>query len=196
MTKRLRTSALLLMALPVAVAACGGGSASGKAGPSKTSTTARSVTTSSQPPTTTTTTEQPSTTSTTAPSPTLGVANSACQGCGGVAPSAVTLQGYSQNDGVFGGMVFTQVQWQSWGSAQATAPGTHAYFESPGESGTVTLVAFDPGMCGNTYSYRALEWLNSSQSFDPSSYYDVCSGTGVGRGFPGSQQENATHQAG
>ncbi len=97
----------------------------------------------------------------------------------------MTLQGYTQSGYFFGGMVFTQIQWQSWGSAQATAPGTQAFFVVAGESERVTLVAFDLGKCGNTYVYRALEWPSSSQSFDPSIYFDTCSGKGVGRGFPG-----------
>jgi hypothetical protein len=49
----------------------------------------------------------------------------------------------------------------------------------------VTLIEFDLGTCGATYGYQALERLSSSQSFDPSSYFDTCTGKGVGRGFPG-----------
>lgn len=140
-------------------------------------------TTSALHPVSTSTTTAASTTST-APSPALGGANADCQGCGQVAPATLTLGGYSLNGAVFGGMKFSQVAWQSWGSAQATAPGTNANFVSPGESGTVTLIAFDLGQCGSTYGYQALEWLTGSQSFDPSSYYDTCDGKGVGQGFP------------
>jgi hypothetical protein len=42
----------------------------------------------------------------TSPSPRLGVANSGCDGCGDVAPSTLTLEGYSESGPVFGGIVF------------------------------------------------------------------------------------------
>jgi hypothetical protein len=100
-----------------------------------------------------------------------------------VAPTTLILGGYSLNGTVFGGMKFSQVTWQSWGSAQARAPATNANFLGPGEGETVTLVAFDLGRCGSAYGYQALEWLTTSQSFDPSHYYDTCDGRRVGQGF-------------
>lgn len=102
-----------------------------------------------------------------------------------MAPATLTLGGYSLNGIVFGGMKFSQVTWQSWGSAQARAPSTNANFISPGETGTVTLIAFNLGRCGSTYGYQALEWLTASQRFDPSKYYDACDGREVGQGVPG-----------
>jgi hypothetical protein len=146
--------------------------------------TSTSTTNGSPSPASSTSTTATSTTSGAA-APALGAANTDCQGCGQVAPATLTLGGYSLNGVVFGGMKFSQVTWQSWGSAQARAPSTNANFVSPGESGTVTLIAFDLGQCGGTYGYQALEWLTGSQSFDPSNYYDTCDGKGVGQGFPG-----------
>lgn len=115
----------------------------------------------------------------------LGGANADCRGCGEVAPATLTLGGYSLNGEVFGGRKFSQVTWQSWGSAQAMAPRTRANFVGAGEAGTVTLIAFDLGHCRGTYGYQALEWLTRSQSFDPSTYYDSCDGREVGQGLAG-----------
>jgi hypothetical protein len=167
--------------LSVSLAACGGPSigVAGRHSSTSTSTTTRSAV----PASSTSTTTATSTTSAAA-SPVLGGPNSDCQGCGEVAPTTLTLGGYSLNGTVFGGMKFSQVSWQSWGSAQTRAPATNANFVSPGEMGTVTLIAFDLGRCGGTYGYQALEWLTASQSFDPSNY-DTCDGRGVGQGFAG-----------
>jgi hypothetical protein len=97
-----------------------------------------------------------------------------------VAPNKVTLEGYKQDGVVFGGIVFTDVNWHNWGSARATAT-ANGFFESPGESSNVTLTAFDLGTCRHGRGYRALEW----GTFDPTNYFDTCSGKGVGQGWPG-----------
>lgn len=95
----------------------------------------------------------------------------------------MTLQGYTQSGATFGGMVFPYVQWHSWGAGQSTAPDTHAYLVGPGDWGTVTLYAFNLGSCGGTYGYQALEWVRSGATVDAASYYDTCTGKGVGRGY-------------
>jgi hypothetical protein len=164
----------ILGLVSLTLAACGGAASSEGAGTSATSTPSATASSQEAGTSTTSTTSETTTTPSTAPSPTLGTANPLCQGCGEVAPAKVTLQGYTQDGSVFGGLVFTQVQWQAWDSHEAIAPTTHAYFVSPGESGTVTLYAFDLGTCGTTYGYRALEWVGNGSTFDPSMYYDTC----------------------
>lgn len=104
-------------------------------------------------------------------------------------PESVTLDGYTENGYAFGGVVFGQIHWRGWGSGQATAPGTIAYFVAAGEAQTVTLVAFDLGKCGSAFSYRALTWPPHPQDVNYSVYYDTCTGRGVGAGFPGYSQE-------
>jgi hypothetical protein len=109
-----------------------------------------------------------------------------------VAPSKVTLEGYRQGDVAFGGIVFTDVIWHNWGSARATAT-ANGYFESPGESSSnVTLIAFDLGACGHDRGYRALDL----GTFNPTNYFDTCSGKGVGQGWPGYPQPGSTGSTG
>lgn len=115
---------------------------------------------------------------------TLGKVSAGCQGCGEVEPTSVTLQGYEGGGVIFGGVVFSQASWQSWGMSQAKAPGTQALFAGAPNSTTLMLVAFDLGRCGSTFGYTALEWLAEGQIFEPWSYFDTCTGRGVGPGWP------------
>ena len=121
----------------------------------------------------------------TASQPTLGMTNAGCHGCGEVAPSIVIAKGYTVNAYSFPGIVFTKVHWQKWGSSRATALGADAFYIGAGESSTVTLYAFDLGTCGTTYGYRAMEWVATHPTLDSTSYYNTCTGRGVGAGFPG-----------
>ena len=47
----------------------------------------------------------------------------------------------------------------------------------------MTIVAFDLGTCDGKLMYRAVEWYfaQHGQTFDPSQYEDVCTGTYVGQ---------------
>jgi hypothetical protein len=120
------------------------------------------------------------TTTSTTERPTLGALNTGCPECGEVAPNTVTVEGYQEGNDVFGGVTFSHVNWHNWGSARSTAT-AKGFFESPGESSEVTLTAFDVGTCGHTHGYQALEW---TATFDPTSYFDTCTGRGVGAGWP------------
>ena len=114
-------------------------------------------------------------------SPTLGVPwGSGQQGYGTVEPTTVF------NGGDPTGLV-SGVTWQAWGGSKATGTGTSDYV-GPGQdvaSGTqepVTIVAFDPGVCGGHHAYQAVEWYfpQNGESFDPNNYINICSGTYVG----------------
>lgn len=80
-------------------------------------------------------------------------------------------------------MTFAGLAWQNWGSRQATAD-TNALFGGPGEYHKVTVVAFDLGECDGVIAYRAVEWPGSLEAFDPTSYFNLCTGQGIGKGWP------------
>lgn len=83
---------------------------------------------------------------------------------------------------VFPEVDFNVVQWKFWGTPRSTAA-VNAYFQGPGEYDQETLLAFNLGYCGSTFSYRALEWLAKGQNLDPSNYFNTCTGQGVGKGW-------------
>ena len=121
------------------------------------------------------------TTTTTHP-PTLGLATvTRCQGCGQVAPVKVTIAATSGQGYVVPEVDFTNVEWESWGSAQ-TRGSARAYFVGPGERDQITMYAFDPGACAGSYTYQALEWQLNGQPVDSANYLNVCTGQVVGHG--------------
>ena len=113
--------------------------------------------------------------------PTLGLATvTRCRGCGQIAPQQITIAALSGPGFVVPEVDFTQVEWKSWGTGQATAS-ADGYFMGPGENFGVTLYAFDLGQCEGTKVYQGLEWQVSGP-FDPAKYFDVCTGQDVGSG--------------
>lgn len=118
---------------------------------------------------------------TTVAEPALGLSGTPhCQGCGQPAPAHLAIEAFQSGGDSFPGMVFSDLQWHGWGGPQATAE-TDAYFGGPGEYRPVILFAFDLGNCHGSRIYRAVEW--PGHSFDPSSYFDTCTGEGVGQGW-------------
>ena len=101
------------------------------------------------------------------------------EGFGQVKPSKIF------NGGDPTGLV-THLAWTSWGGARAVGTGM-SDFVGQGQtvaSGTqkpVTVVAFHRGRCHGTLMYQAVEWYfpGEGQSFDPTHYEDICSGTYV-----------------
>jgi hypothetical protein len=82
----------------------------------------------------------------------------------------------------------TGVVWSSWGGAQATATGTSDYVGPnqavlDGTEETATVVAFDLGTCDGKLMYQAVEWYfpQHGQSFSPTTYEDICTGSYVGQ---------------
>jgi hypothetical protein len=80
----------------------------------------------------------------------------------------------------------THLAWSSWGGARATGTGLSDYVGqgqtvASGTQQRVTVVAFRLGRCHGTLMYRAVEWYfpGEGQSFDPTHYENVCSGTYV-----------------
>lgn len=113
--------------------------------------------------------------------PTLGLTTPAkCQGCGTVQPSLVKILGYSRAGVVFQEVDFNDVKWQSWGGSQVRGA-AQAFYSGPGEYAAVTLLAFDLGYCNGAYVYQRLQWFPSGA---PKSYFNVCTGQGVGPGWP------------
>jgi hypothetical protein len=103
------------------------------------------------------------------------------QGFGKVRPTTVF------NGGDPTGLV-TSITWSSWGGSTATGTGTSDYVGpnqtvAGGTQEKVTIVAFDLGTCGGKLMYRAVEWYfpQHGQSFNPSQYEDVCTGSYVGQ---------------
>jgi hypothetical protein len=101
-------------------------------------------------------------------------------GFGEVKPSEIF------NGGDPSGLV-THVVWSSWGGAQATATGTAEYVGpnqtvAQGTEETATVVAFDLGTCDGKLMYQAVEWYfpQNGQSFSPSTYENICTGSYVG----------------
>jgi hypothetical protein len=57
-----------------------------------------------------------------------------------------------------------------------------------GTAESVTVVAFDPGICDGSYMHQAVEWYfpQHGRRFDPSAYLNICTGGWVppdGSGF-------------
>jgi hypothetical protein len=82
----------------------------------------------------------------------------------------------------------TGVVWSSWGGAQATATGTSDYVGPnqavlSGTEETATVVAFNLGTCDGKLMYQAVEWYfpQHGQSFSPTTYEDICTGSYVGQ---------------
>ena len=101
------------------------------------------------------------------------------QGFGQVKPAKIF------NGGDPTGLV-TQVDWRSWGEAQAIATGISDYVGpnqtvAEGRQEPVTVVAFKLGICDGRLMYQAVEWYfpQHKQAFDPARYEDVCTGTYV-----------------
>jgi hypothetical protein len=101
------------------------------------------------------------------------------QGFGQVKPAKIF------NGGDPTGLV-TQVDWRSWGGAQAIATGISDYVGpnqtvAEGRQEPVTVVAFKLGICDGRLMYQAVEWYfpQHKQAFDPARYEDVCTGTYV-----------------
>ncbi len=130
------------------------------------------------------TTSGPASTTTTsvASKPTLGRPwGSSQQGYGGVEPTTVF------NGGDPTGLL-TNVQWQSWGGAQAVGQGTSDYVAAnqavaDGTQAHATVVAFNLGTCQGEPAYNAVEWYfpEYGQSFNPGVYINICTGAYVGQ---------------
>lgn len=174
--RRRLTMLLSAVAAAVLLAACSSTKTPGAA----------SGSTTTKVPTSHTPTSNTATTSTTAPVlvPTLGqpagVFSQGSVGFGQVRPSEVF------NGGDPTGMVST-ITWNSWGGSQATGVGQSDYVGpnqsvAQGTQESVTIVAFDLGTCSGKYMYQAVEWYfpQHGQSFDPSVYEDICTGSYVG----------------
>lgn len=80
----------------------------------------------------------------------------------------------------------THLVWTSWGGSQATGTGVSDYVGqgqtvASGTQKPVTVVGFNLGRCHGTLMYRAVEWYfpGEGQSFDPTHYENICSGTYV-----------------
>lgn len=130
---------------------------------------------------TTPATPQPSATATT-PAPTLGQLAGVFaqgQGFGQAEPSKIF------NGGDPTGLV-KHITWQSWGARKAIGSGLAEYV-GPNQSvatGTpkpATVVAFHLGMCDGKRMYQAVEWYfpGEHQSFSPSHYENICTGSYV-----------------
>lgn len=108
-------------------------------------------------------------------------------------PWGVGQKGYGQphpstifNGGDPTGLV-NNIRWQSWGGQTAVGEGTALYtpgIVADGHDASARVVAFDLGMCNGYRAYTAIEWYfpQHGQSFDPSSYIDICTGRYVGNG--------------
>jgi hypothetical protein len=130
---------------------------------------------------TTPVTPQPSATPTT-PAPTLGQLAGVFaqgQGFGQVEPSTIF------NGGDPTGLV-KNITWQSWGARRAIGQGLAEYVGpnqsvATGKQKPATVVAFHLGMCDGKLMYQAVEWYfpEKGQSFNPTQYENVCTGTYV-----------------
>jgi hypothetical protein len=77
----------------------------------------------------------------------------------------------------------TQISWTSWGGTTAVGTGISLYvapneISAAGTEQKATVVAFDPGTCGASYAYRAVEWYFPQHHgyFDPGDYLNACTG--------------------
>jgi hypothetical protein len=82
----------------------------------------------------------------------------------------------------------TNVDWSSWGGAQATATGSSEYVGpnqsvAQGTEETATVVAFNLGTCDGKLMYQAVEWYfpQHGQAFNPNQYENICTGSYVGQ---------------
>jgi hypothetical protein len=80
------------------------------------------------------------------------------------------------------------ITWSSWGGDTATGTGTSDYvgpnqFVATGTQEPVTIVAFNLGSCDGKLMYQAVEWYfpQHGQTFNPSQYENICTGTYVGQ---------------
>jgi hypothetical protein len=80
----------------------------------------------------------------------------------------------------------THITWQSWGSRRAIGSGTAEYVGpnqsvATGKQKPATVVAFHLGTCDGKLMYQALEWYfpGQGQSFDPTHYENICTGSYV-----------------
>jgi hypothetical protein len=80
----------------------------------------------------------------------------------------------------------THITWQSWGSRRAIGSGTAEYVGpnqsvATGKQKPATVVAFHLGTCGGKLMYQAVEWYfpGQGQSFDPTHYENICTGSYV-----------------
>jgi hypothetical protein len=85
--------------------------------------------------------------------------------------------------------VIVQISWNSWGGSEAIGTGTAEYVgpsqtTSQGTDQSATIVAFDLGTCDGRYMYQAVEWYfpQHDESFDPTSYENICTGNFVENG--------------
>jgi hypothetical protein len=103
------------------------------------------------------------------------------EGYGQVRPATIS------NGGDPTGIV-SNVTWHSWGGPQAVGTGTSDYVGAnqsvaAGTEETTKVVAFNIGDCQGKLMYEAVEWYypQHGQSFSPSTYIDICTGTYVGQ---------------
>jgi hypothetical protein len=118
----------------------------------------------------------------TTPAPTLGQLAGVFaqgQGFGQVEPSTIF------NGGDPTGLV-KNITWQSWGARRAIGQGLAEYVGpnqsvATGKQKPATVVAFHLGMCDGKLMYQAVEWYfpEKGQSFNPTQYENVCTGTYV-----------------
>jgi hypothetical protein len=80
--------------------------------------------------------------------------------------------------------VVATINWGSWGGGEAAGTGISEYVApnqttSQGSNQTVTVIAFDLGVCDGSYMYEAVEWYfpQHGGSFDPNTYENICTGT-------------------
>jgi hypothetical protein len=111
----------------------------------------------------------------------IGLFANNSQGFGKIRPTMVF------NGGDPTGMV-AGITWSSWGGSTATGTGTSDYVGpnqtvAGGTQESVTIVAFDLGRCDGKLMYQAVEWYfpQHGQTFDPSQYENICTGTYAGQ---------------
>lgn len=111
--------------------------------------------------------------SSTKPIPTLAPWDSGTEGYGQARPAIVF------NGGDPSGRI-TDIQWQSWGGAEAVGKGVAGYsagpFLLPLKVEPSTIVAFDLGRCDGKLVYRAIEWYFPAEheQFDPKAATRPC----------------------
>jgi hypothetical protein len=78
------------------------------------------------------------------------------------------------------------VVWKSWGASTAVGTGVSDWVGPDqavyqGTQEPVVLVAFHLGTCDGKVMYQALEWFfpEHGETFDPTQYEDICTGTYV-----------------
>lgn len=81
----------------------------------------------------------------------------------------------------------TNIRWRSWGASKAVGSGTGWYVGqnqsvAGGQLEPATIVAWNRGLCRGRLAYQAIEWYfpRQGQSFDPTTYINICTGTYVG----------------